>query len=440
MRLLLESGDPAAVDKLVAPKEFFTACYHRLLCCGDAAAAPPGSGEDGDGAGGKGGADAAGGMRQLCVKAMAAAYSAHAHTIGPFEGLPHVLGLMDATPARDLRDGLLLLLRALIAPRAAGPPAYVKAAADAAAAAVVAAPPAALLGGKAVPAAGAAGQQAAMAAAAAAASPQRAAALRTAKANGYQLMDAGGLQLLVDVVAGAHECSERRAVGSGGVQPLGAGSLLTSVSHAEAPKEWSYFPPAADGADPPPHPVNEAGAAGPIERAEVKALFRSGAVNWDTPFQAPGMPQPLPLSQVRELRWALARGPGLLSPFEAAGAALDVMRQLAALQPAIDERGQPLQPLPRAHVALAAPGCLPHIAQVMLTGEPALVAAAAALLESILAGSDEAVSRLYLTGAFFFGLAYVRESPWLRSILDLLSLCCLATVRPTCRSSSPTPT
>lgn len=43
----------------------------------------------------------------------------------------------------------------------------------------------------------------------------------------------------------------------------------------------------------------------------------------------------------------------------------------------------------------------------MLTGEPALVSSAAALLEAVLAGNDDAMSRLYLTGAFFFGLAYV---------------------------------
>lgn len=44
----------------------------------------------------------------------------------------------------------------------------------------------------------------------------------------------------------------------------------------------------------------------------------------------------------------------------------------------------------------------------MLTGEPPLVAAAAALLEAVLAGNEGAMARLYLTGAFFFALAYVR--------------------------------
>ena len=395
-RLLLEGGAAGAdaVARLAAPAEFFTACYHRLLCCGDEAAPAE--------AGGLGG-----GMRQLCVKAMAAAYSAHAHRIGPFEGAAHALRLLDATPRRDLRHGLLLLVRALVAPAAAGPPAYE--AADGAAAV----PPA-----------------------------QRAAALRAAKANAYALMDAGGLELLVDVVAGAHDCSERRAGaggGAGGAQPLGAGSLLTSESHAEPPKEWTYFAAAAATTDGDSAGAQEAGGGAtttttaaaaaaavdnaalvgtPATRAEIRALFRAGKITWDTPLQAPGMPAPRPLRDVRELRWSLADGPALLSPFEAAGVALAALRQVAALQPATDARGAPLQPPPRAHAALAGPDCLPHIAQAMLTGEPELVAGAAALLEAVLAGGGAhasgaggaggggALGRLYLTGAFFFALAY----------------------------------
>lgn len=47
---------------------------------------------------------------------------------------------------------------------------------------------------------------------------------------------------------------------------------------------------------------------------------------------------------------------------------LQVLQQLASLQPAVDEAGAVLQPLPRAHVGLTDPACLPHIAQVILTG------------------------------------------------------------------------
>lgn len=52
-----------------------------------------------------------------------------------------------------------------------------------------------------------------------------------------------------------------------------------------------------------------------------------------------------------------------------AASGLQILQQLANLQPAVDEYGSVLQPLPRAHRGLADPSCLPHIAQVILTGE-----------------------------------------------------------------------
>jgi len=138
---------------------------------------------------------------------------------------------------------------------------------------------------------------------------------------------------------------------------------------------------------------------------------------------AAGMDQPAPLSRVRELRWSLARGGGgLFTPFEVrqenqpppslnracsspdfaalpptdercacpsappptprgiphttrpapmlrarvqvSGIALGVLQGMADMQPATDDTGCPLQPLPRVHVAIASPDCLPHIAQV----------------------------------------------------------------------------
>ncbi|WIA10346.1 hypothetical protein OEZ85_010538 [Tetradesmus obliquus] len=278
-------------------------------------------------------------------------------------------------------------------------------------------------------------------------------------ANGYLLMDHGGLQLLVDFVAGAHECTERRlaaaaAAGAGGAA-AGAGHLITSISHAEAPKEWCFYPhgyspdpqqhataspaatssteaeaqidPAADasgtdtsspskqqqqrpefyqvGEEKVPGP-DESGRAGPLSKEALRQLHSRGVITHDTWVWAPGMQGPARLSAVRELRWMCCGGLGLLGPFEAALVALQILQQLASLQPAVDESGAVLQPLPRAHVGLAAPSCLPHIAQAILTGEPALVSAAASLLTCILAHNAAALSRLYLSGAFLFGLAY----------------------------------
>lgn len=60
--------------------------------------------------------------------------------------------------------------------------------------------------------------------------------------------------------------------------------------------------------------------------------------------------------------------------------------------------------------------------QVILTGEPALVSLAAALLESVLQHNIAALATLYQTGIYFFGLAYCGS--------NLAELACLFKVGP----------
>jgi len=450
VRLLLEGRDAGAVARLGAPREFFFAAYNRLLLLegggGGAGGGWRGGGALGDGGGGGGGAfpsapsaggGASGGgglgggggtsggddpsprerraVAELCVRAMAAAYSAHAGDVGPVDGVPYLLRLADATPSRALRHALLLLLQALVAPRAA------------AAALPTAASPMA----------------------SATASPAAAAALRAARANAYLLMDHGGVELLVDVAAAAHECPERRAASAAALGAAGgsaaavpAGHLLTSISHAEAPKEWFYYPKDVIGVAGTPGAssagndvgaaaagkgedaaaaetatataTDETGRAGPVSKAEIKHMWQRGLISGSTLFWAAGRRAPGdPLLSVRELRWMLAEGGGLMGPFDAALVGLQSLRALAALLPAVEPgTGAPLQPAPRAHRAIASGRCLPRVAQVMLTGEPALVAASAALIAEVLAAGagagagDGAMPRLYLTGAFFFALCY----------------------------------
>jgi hypothetical protein len=176
---------------------------------------------------------------------MAAAYSAHAGTIGPFEGIPHLLQLLDTTQQRSLRHGLLLLVQAILAPKAAGdlsvlntPPAAASSsslpnvAGSSSKGAALSINTAATAAGAGAAAPGGAGRGVRLSQLPAA----QAAAVKAAKANGYLLMDHGGLQLLVDFVAGAHECTERRmaaAAGASGAAAAGAGHLITSISHAE---------------------------------------------------------------------------------------------------------------------------------------------------------------------------------------------------------------
>jgi hypothetical protein len=148
------------------------------------------------------------------VKAMAAAYSAHAGTIGPLEGIPHLLQLLDTTQQRSLRHGLLLLLQALIGPSAAGDLSALNAPVAAAASSSSSSTSLTVAAGGGAGGAGTASLSVNTGAAAAAAGAVgrgvrlsrlpagQQAAVKAAKANGYLLMDHGGLQLLVDFVAG----------------------------------------------------------------------------------------------------------------------------------------------------------------------------------------------------------------------------------------------
>lgn len=216
IRLLLEAPQPKAgaatagagqksvVERLPAPKEFFSAAHHRLLCLGDASLAGAAGGLLGSTAGSLGGAAPAGGAsygklalgsasgamggvradaegdRELCVRAMAAAYHVHAGVIGPVEGIAHLVALLDATPSRPLRQHLLLLLEALVAPSCLAPSggtaAGTASSAEAPGAGLPLPPPA--------------GQEA---------------SARAAHANGVALVEAGGVQLMVDLVAGGRQ-------------------------------------------------------------------------------------------------------------------------------------------------------------------------------------------------------------------------------------------
>jgi DnaJ family protein C protein 13 len=384
VRLLLEGADAGAVEALPHPKDFFTAAHLHFLRLGDASLAAGPSG-----GGGPGGSDADA-ARELCVRAMGATYAAHAAEIGPFaEGLPHMLAILDATPSRPLRLQLMRLIEALLAPRGATTAAAADGADDAAdtADAEAAAAPTARRGKT--------GAEAA----------HRAAVDAAVRANAAALVQAGGVELLVAVVAAAHEASERPAAA---LQT----HLLAAASHSEEVKLWFYYPaapapPAA--ADGPPAGSAAAGGAGrrgPVSKAEIRQLYARAEVTLATPFWVEGMAEPAPLRAVRELRWWVARGAAPLAPFAAAAVALRALRALAAAHAAVDARGEAVVPLPAAHRQLASPRCLPHLAQVVLTGEPALVAGGCALLLAVLRHNEEAMAGLYRTGVFFFLLAY----------------------------------
>jgi hypothetical protein len=66
------------------------------------------------------------------------------------------------------------------------------------------------------------------------------------------------------------------------------------------------------------------GRAGPLSKSALRQLAAQGVITSATWVVAAGMASPAPLARVRELRWMLAQGLGLLGPFDAALVALQV--------------------------------------------------------------------------------------------------------------------
>lgn len=79
----------------------------------------------------------------------------------------------------------------------------------------------------------------------------------------------------------------------------------------------------------------EEGRVGPVSKAEIRQLCSSGAVAPSTLFWASGMPEPVPMRAVRELRWWVARGLG------------EAATRFAPLGPRVVGPGQTVRSSPR---------------------------------------------------------------------------------------------
>lgn len=399
------------LKSLVNPREFFTAAHLHFLRRGDAGLFSPSAGSSGGNVGpGSGvissrsardawnGLDAAA-ERELCVRAMAAAYTVHASEIGPFEGMQHIVDLLDSTPSKSLRQWLLCLLQALVCPEGTQKLADVAKNEEEEEES-----------GNTLAGVGAAAFNSDDASLPSnshrAVKQQHHRILEVAQANAAALVAAGGVEILVDLVSTAHEASERPSAA------LQTG-LIASTSYAEAIKVWFYLPSTAGA-------LRSGGAAaagaamayfeehktGPVSKAEIRQLYSRGVIDSKTTFLAPGMHEAAALGAIRELRWWVSSGIGHLTPFQTAEVSLRVLTALAILRPAVDAQGEALIPLPAAHRQMASSRCLPHLAQVALTGEPALVAAISVLILKLVEHNEDAMASLYQTGIFFFLLSY----------------------------------
>lgn len=213
-----------------------------------------------------------------------------AAAIGTFDGISHLLKVLDLTRQRPLRHALLQLMAALVSPAVLGPAHAGKSPSNPGSPAQVQGQP-----GSPVLAGGQQNQpnqsQSHSAAPPPPISPQLA---RVLEANAAALVAAGGAELCVDVVAGAHDATERRQYM--GSVPLG--HLLTAAGEdaAAPPREWRVVPGGATGnaADGKAAAGSVAGggaagaaveadgapSAGPMTKADLLSLFNKGQVGF----------------------------------------------------------------------------------------------------------------------------------------------------------------
>ncbi|KAK4420269.1 DnaJsubfamily C GRV2 [Sesamum alatum] len=210
----------------------------------------------------------------------------------------------------------------------------------------------------------------------------------------------GGCVLAVDLLTVVHEASERTAI------PLQS-NLIAATAFLEPLKEWMFID-------------KDNVQVGPVEKDAIRRFWSIKEIDWTTRCRASGMPDWKRLRDIRELRWAMAVRVPVLTPIQVGDVALSILHSMVAAHSDIDDAGEIVTPTPRVKRILSSPRCLPHIAQAMLSGEPTIVDASAALLKAIVTRNPKAMIRLYSTGAFYFALAYPGSN--LLSIAQLFSV------------------
>lgn len=279
--------------------------------------------------------------------------------IGPFDGISHATKLMDCTMNRSMRCRLLQLFHALISPQA-----------------------------------------------------EDEKSVRVSKTNGMAFVKAGGISLCVDFLTGVHEVSER----SGHV-PINT-NLIENIEHENKGFEWYYYPEGRKTDSDTPRGKKKKdefsdttklyvdGRKGPIAKKEIKRMFNIGKIDMKTEFWAAGMLKPKPLYAIRELRWLVSKRTGCIDAYGLARLSLKILHKLVSLHAAMEVAHEVLQPLPRAHREICSPQCLPHICQSILCGDPQVVSQSAALIHAVVQNNRDVLPKLYLTGIYFFCLAY----------------------------------
>jgi DnaJ family protein C protein 13 len=129
-----------------------------------------------------------------------------------------------------------------------------------------------------------------------------------------------------------------------------------------------------------------------------------------------------PIRKVPQLKWTMvAEGTPIMDFSSLAVLCLNMLIRICEVYPSKDADGAIVRPLPRAKRFLADAGCLPHLVQLLLTFDPIIVEKVAMLLSNIMTDNTQ-MSRIYMTGLFFYIMMYVSLHTLTRVPPTLISL------------------
>ncbi|XP_014205201.1 dnaJ homolog subfamily C member 13 isoform X1 [Copidosoma floridanum] len=205
--------------------------------------------------------------------------------------------------------------------------------------------------------------------------------------NVKDIMDQNGVRIIVDLLTLAHLHTSRAVVPTQ-TNVIEAGPSQGLVLE----KEWYY---------------SEADKRkGPISVKELGELYTAGQITHKTKVWSQGLDSWRLLSQVPQLKWSLvAKGSAVMNESELATLILNILIKMCEYFPSRDADNAIVRPLPRVKRLLSDLQCLPHTVQLLLTFDPVLVERVAILLSETMRDNPE-ISKIYLTGVFYFILMY----------------------------------
>ncbi|KRZ86633.1 DnaJ -like protein subfamily C member 13 [Trichinella sp. T8] len=208
--------------------------------------------------------------------------------------------------------------------------------------------------------------------------------------NVKQIIMAGGVELLVDMISLAHLSAGKTSVGfeqSNIIQ-------CSETMKRDDSKEWYCLK------------EGESEKCGPYSFHHMKKMYKYGEIGKNTKIWGSGMDEWKPLESVAQFRWTLvASGTAQMNETKLAVKILDILLRMIDYFPSRDLEGCIIRPPSKVKQILASSSCLPHIVQLFLTFDPDIVARTAKLLKALIQDSP-VISKLYLTGLYYFALMY----------------------------------